>query len=73
MLPGWGDDAIMLCDMARLRIAIEAARVQSEADWRRRYRIGGFKVDEPMPEPEDDEAFNDQMRGTIEMFRTSKM
>ncbi len=69
MLPGWGDDAIMECDLGRLRIAIEAAREQTEADWRQRYWIAGFKIDEPIPEPEDDEAFNEQLRATMAMFR----
>lgn len=59
----------MECDLGRLRIAIDAARDQTESDWRQRYRLAGFKVPEQVPEPEDDEAFNDQLRETLAMFR----
>ena len=59
----------MECDLGRLRTAVDAARDQIEADWRQRYRLAGFKVQEPIPEPEDDEAFNDQLRATLSMFR----
>lgn len=69
LLPGWGDTAIMACDLGRLRVALNAAREQTESDWRQRYRLARFEVREPVPEPEDDEAFNDQLRGTLAMFR----
>lgn len=69
LLPGWGDEEIMECDLGRLQIAIDAAREQTESDWRQRYRIGGFKLDDQVPEPETDEDFNDQVRATMAMFR----
>lgn len=59
----------MECDLGRLQIALNAAREQIESDWRQWSRIGGFKVDEPTPEPEDDEAFNEQLRATLSMFK----
>lgn len=70
LLPGWGDDAIMGCDLARLKTATLAARDQADADWRQRYRIAGFKIEEPIPEPEDDgDALTAQLRNTLAMFR----
>lgn len=72
LLPGWGDEEIMECDLGRLQIAVEASREQVESDWRQRYRIGGFKIDDPIAEPEDDEAFNDQIRSTMAMFRRTE-
>lgn len=59
----------MECDLGRLQIALGAAREQIESDWRQWFRIGGFKVDEPVPEPEDDEAFNEQLRATLSLIK----
>lgn len=61
----------MECDLGRLQIAIEAARKRIEGDWRQRYRIAGYKVDEPAYEPDSDAAFNDQIRGTIALMQQS--
>ena len=55
----------MGCDLGRLAIAIEAAQKQTEAQWRERYRIAGFEVEEPEPEPLDDGEFNERARSAM--------
>lgn len=68
-LPGWSDEAIMTCDLGRLYLAIEAAGKAKQEDWKLRFRIAGFKLEEPMEEIEDDEEFNDRMREAMATLR----
>lgn len=59
----------MECDLRRLNLAIEAAQKADIDEWRERYRIAGWKVETPTDDPDDDEAFNEQLRSTIALFR----
>lgn len=70
-LPGWSDQVIVECDLARLHIAIDAANDRQAADWRQRARIAGIDVPEPEDEtePDTDEAFNAQLRRSMAGFR----
>jgi hypothetical protein len=68
-LRGWSDVDIMECDLRRLNLAIEAAQKADIDEWRERYRIAGWKVEAPADDPDDDEAFNEQLRSTIALFR----
>ncbi|MDY8108252.1 hypothetical protein U0C82_03695 [Fulvimarina sp. 2208YS6-2-32] len=52
-------------DLARLQFAVEVMSETDAREWRQRYRIGGFKVDEPRHIPETVEEFNDQARETM--------
>lgn len=55
----------METDIARLLFAIEKVAEVTNAEWRKRMQIGGFKVEEPHKEPETAEEFNDQVRNTM--------
>jgi len=59
----------MECDLRRLNLAIEAVDKANIEEWRERYRIAGWKVESPSADPDDDEAFNEQLRSTIAMFK----
>lgn len=61
LLP-WSDAAIMECDLGRLRLAIDSARKADDEAWKHRYRIAGFEVEDPLPEPADDDEFDDRAR-----------
>lgn len=60
----------MGCDLARLHVALDAARKRIEAESRERYRLAGYKVPEPTDTAElADEEFNAQIRETVAMMR----
>lgn len=70
-LRGWSDTDIMECDLRRLRFAIDKVDASIGEEWRIRWRIGGFKIDDPVDDLEDDEAFNAQLRATVGIFKKS--
>ena len=71
-LRGWSDKVIMECDLRRLCFAIDTAEKVNRDEWRHRYRLAGWKVEDPVYEPETDEEFNEQVRATLRMFSRSR-
>lgn len=64
----WPDSEIMECDLGRLYLAIESASTDRHDDIILRFRIAGFKIEEPMEEIEDDDEFNDRARKAMAML-----
>lgn len=68
----WSDTEIMECDLVRLNFAIDAKQKAEEVQWLERYKIAGWKVEQPLPEPGTNEEFNEQLRSSLALFRKPK-